>query len=107
MNNLRQREISQIAAESVSSPAIEHAALAEMSNMAIVAASRLQTGRAPSAEDLRIVLGLLRTSAWWDSSAGMVRRRITNRSGPVSRDDTHLRHVADDAASTRGMRLCA
>jgi hypothetical protein len=60
MNNLRQREISQIAAESISSPAIEHAALAEMSNMAVVAASRLQAGRAPSAEDLRIVLGLLR-----------------------------------------------
>src|ERR1700761_6218653 len=60
MNNLRQREISQIAADSVSSPAIEHAALAEMSNMAAVAASRLQSSRALSAEDLRSVLGILR-----------------------------------------------
>src|ERR1700761_9502736 len=57
MNNLRQREISQIAADSVSSPAIEHAALAEMSNMAAVAASRLQSSRALSAEGLRSVLG--------------------------------------------------
>jgi hypothetical protein len=60
MSSVRQREISQIAAESVSSPAIEHGALAEMSNMAAVAASRLQTGRSPSAEDIRIVLGILR-----------------------------------------------
>jgi hypothetical protein len=60
MNNLRQREISQIAAESVSSPAIEHGALAEMSNMAAVAASRLQDARNVSAEDLRTVLGILR-----------------------------------------------
>ena len=60
MNNLRQREISQIAAESISSPAIEHAALAEMSNMAAVAASRLKVGHTPSAEDLRTVLGILR-----------------------------------------------
>ncbi len=60
MSSVRQREISQIAAESVSSPVIEHGALAEMSNMAAVAASRLQTGRSPSAEDIRIVLGILR-----------------------------------------------
>ena len=60
MNNLRQREISHIAAESVSSPAIEHGALAEMSHLAAVAASRLQGSRAPSAEDLKTVLGILR-----------------------------------------------
>jgi hypothetical protein len=60
MNNLRQREISQIAAESVSPPAIEHGALAEMSNMAAVAASRLQSSRTLSPEELRTVLGILR-----------------------------------------------
>ena len=60
MNSVRHREISQIAAESVSSPAIEHAALAEMSNMAAVAANRLQGARSVSAEDLRLVLGILR-----------------------------------------------
>jgi hypothetical protein len=60
MNNLRQREISHIAAESVSSPAIEHGALAEMSNMAAIAASRLQSGRSLTPEDLRTVLGILR-----------------------------------------------
>jgi hypothetical protein len=60
MNSLRQREIALIAAESVSSPVIEHGALAEMSNMAAVAASRLQNGRSLSAEDLRTVLGILR-----------------------------------------------
>jgi len=60
MNSLRQREIAQIAAESVSSPAIEHGALAEMSNMAAVAAGLLQNGRALSAEDLRTVLAILR-----------------------------------------------
>lgn len=60
MNNLRQREISQIAAESVSSPAIEHGALAEMSSMAAVAAARLKANRTPSAEDLRAALELLR-----------------------------------------------
>ena len=60
MNNLRQREISQIAADSVSSPAMEHAALAEMSNMAAIAASRLQDARTLSAEDVRTVLGILR-----------------------------------------------
>jgi hypothetical protein len=60
MSNLRQREITQIAAESVSSPAIEHGALAEMSHMAAIAAQRLQPGRTPSAEDVRIILGILR-----------------------------------------------
>jgi hypothetical protein len=60
MSNLRQREISQIAAQSVSSPVIEHGALAEMSQMAAVAANRLQPGRTPSAEDVRIILGILR-----------------------------------------------
>jgi hypothetical protein len=60
MNNIRQREISQIAAESVSTPVIEHGALAEMSQMAAVAAQRLQTGRTLSADDLRTVLGILR-----------------------------------------------
>jgi hypothetical protein len=60
MSNLRQRDISQIAADSVLSPAIEHGALAEMSNMAAVAASRLQGGSVPSAEDIRTVLGILR-----------------------------------------------
>jgi hypothetical protein len=51
MNSLRQREVALIAAESVSPPAIEHGALAEMSSMAAVAASCLQTGRTPTAED--------------------------------------------------------
>jgi hypothetical protein len=60
MNSLRQREVALIAAESVSPPAIEHGALAEMSSMAAVAASRLQTGRTPTAEDVRVVLGILR-----------------------------------------------
>jgi hypothetical protein len=60
MSNLRQREITQIAAESVSSPAIEHGVLAEMSQMAAVAANRLQPGRTPSAEDMKVVLGILR-----------------------------------------------
>jgi hypothetical protein len=60
VNNLRQRGISQIASESIASPAIEHAALAEMSNMAALAASRLRTGRTPSDEDLRAVIGILR-----------------------------------------------
>ena len=60
MSNLRQRYIAQIAAESVSSPTIEHGAFAEMSAMAAVAAARLQTNRSPSAEDLRLVLGILR-----------------------------------------------
>jgi hypothetical protein len=60
MINLRQREISQIASESLVSPAIEHGVLAEMSNMAAVAASRLQDSRTLSAEDLRTVLGILR-----------------------------------------------
>jgi hypothetical protein len=60
MNNLRQREILQIASESVLSPAIEYRALAEMSSMAAVAATRLNSGRALSAEDLRTVLGILR-----------------------------------------------
>ena len=60
MGNLRQREISQIAADSVSLPAIEHGALAEMSNMAAVAAARLRDNRASSAEDLRVTLEILR-----------------------------------------------
>ncbi len=60
MINLRQREVSQIASESASSPAIEHGALAEMSNMAAVAANRLQSSRNLSAEDVRTVLGILR-----------------------------------------------
>jgi hypothetical protein len=60
MSNLRQREIAQIAAESVPSPAIEHGALAEMSQMAAVAASRLQGGRTLSAEEMRTILGILR-----------------------------------------------
>jgi hypothetical protein len=60
MINLRQREISQIASESLALPAIEHGALAEMSNMAAVAASRLQGSRTVSPEDIRTVLGILR-----------------------------------------------
>jgi len=60
MNNLRQREIAHIASESLSSPAIEYGALAEMSNMAALAASRLQGNRTLSAEDLRTVLAILR-----------------------------------------------
>jgi hypothetical protein len=60
MSNLRHREITQIAAESVSTPAIEHGALAEMSHMAAVAASRLQPGRTPTAGDVRNILGILR-----------------------------------------------
>ncbi len=60
MSTLRQREITQIAAQSVSSPAIEHGVLAEMSQMAAVAATRLQPGRTPSAEDVRIILAILR-----------------------------------------------
>jgi hypothetical protein len=60
MSSLRQRDISHIAAETVSSPVIEYGALAEMSHMAAVAASRLQGGRSVSAEDIRTVLAILR-----------------------------------------------
>ena len=61
MSNSRQREISKIASETVSSPVTEHAGLAEMSNLAAVGANRLQTSPAPSAEDIRTVLGILRS----------------------------------------------
>jgi hypothetical protein len=60
MNNMRQRDISKIASEIVSSVVTEHAGLAEMSNMAAVAGKRLQISPAPSAEDIRTVLGILR-----------------------------------------------
>lgn len=61
MSNVRQREITQIAADSVSSPAIEHGALAEISHLAAIAAQRLQASRTPTAEDVRTALGILRS----------------------------------------------
>ncbi len=60
MNNFRHRDTMSIAAQIAASPAVEHAPLAEMSHMAAMAAHRLQGNRAVSAEEMRLVLSLLR-----------------------------------------------
>lgn len=60
MNNLRQREVFRTVSETASSPLTEHVGLTEMSNMAAVAAMRLQTNPAPTAEDVRTLLEILR-----------------------------------------------
>lgn len=49
-----------VTVSTMSSAVIEHGALAEMSHMAAIAAQRLQSGRTPSVDDIKVILGILR-----------------------------------------------
>lgn len=57
---MRPRDVAHIEAQSTSTPIMEHGAFAELSHMAAIAAQRLQPGRAPTGEDIKNILVILR-----------------------------------------------
>lgn len=60
MSPMRPRDVGHIEDHSVTTPVMEHGTFAELSHMAALAARRLQPGRAPSSEDVKNILMILR-----------------------------------------------
>ncbi|GAB0115982.1 hypothetical protein [Acidisoma sp. 7E03] len=60
MSTMRPRDVAHIEGYAMSSPVMEHGTFAELSHMAVIAARRLQPGRAPSHDDVKAVLTILR-----------------------------------------------